>query len=106
VDADDWDPTRGEDAEILTVRGALAELVSGTARPIVDHDICLYTNTFPADRRPDKGEQIIIDRWPNWGPGHCYAASQNSNQILFRLRADQDEERFLSQATNASMSSA
>jgi glycine/D-amino acid oxidase-like deaminating enzyme len=25
----------------------------------------MYTNTLPADRRPDKGEEFIIDRLPN-----------------------------------------
>jgi hypothetical protein len=25
----------------------------------------VYTNTLKADRRPDKGEEFIIDRWPN-----------------------------------------
>jgi hypothetical protein len=24
-----------------------------------------YTNTLKADRRPDKGEEFVIDRWPN-----------------------------------------
>jgi glycine/D-amino acid oxidase-like deaminating enzyme len=64
VGADDWDPP-ATDAELLPVGNALAELVPGAAGPIVDRDICLYTNTLPADRRPDKGEEFIIDRWPN-----------------------------------------
>ncbi len=64
VDADDWDPP-ATDAELSAVGKALAELVPGAAGPIVDRDICLYTNTLPADRRPDKGEEFIIDRWPN-----------------------------------------
>jgi len=64
VDADDWDPP-ATDAELLPVGKALAELVPAAAGPIVDRDICLYTNTLPADRRPDKGEEFIIDRWPN-----------------------------------------
>jgi len=64
VDADDWAPS-ATDAELLPVGDALAELVPGAAGPIVDRDICLYTNTLPADRRPDKGEEFIIDRWPN-----------------------------------------
>ncbi|MBU4135391.1 MAG: hypothetical protein KJ690_03115, partial [Alphaproteobacteria bacterium] len=29
-----------------------------------ERDVCLYTNTRPADRRPDPGEEFIIDRWP------------------------------------------
>jgi sarcosine oxidase len=64
VDADAWDPP-ATDAELLPVGKALAELVPGAAGPIVDRDICLYTNTLPADRRPDNGEEFIIDRWPN-----------------------------------------
>jgi glycine/D-amino acid oxidase-like deaminating enzyme len=64
VSADDWDPP-ATDAELLPVSEALAELVPGAAGPIIDRDICLYTNTLPADRRPDKGEEFIIDRWPN-----------------------------------------
>jgi glycine/D-amino acid oxidase-like deaminating enzyme len=64
VDADGWDPP-ATDAELLPVGKALAEFVPGAAGPIVDRDICLYTNTLPADRRPDKGEEFIIDRWPN-----------------------------------------
>src|ERR1700722_12551757 len=49
----------------ITVSEALAELVPGAAGPVIERDICLYTNTLPADRRPDKGEEFIIDRWPN-----------------------------------------
>jgi glycine/D-amino acid oxidase-like deaminating enzyme len=64
VDADAWDPP-ATDAELLPVSKAIAELVPGAAGPIVDRDVCLYTNTLPADRRPDKGEEFIIDRWPN-----------------------------------------
>jgi glycine/D-amino acid oxidase-like deaminating enzyme len=64
VGADDWSPP-ATDAELLPVRNALVELVPGAAGPIVDRDICLYTNTLPADRRSDKGEEFIIDRWPN-----------------------------------------
>jgi sarcosine oxidase len=64
VSADDWDPP-ATDAELLPVSEALAELVPGAAGPVVERDICLYTNTLPADRRPDKGEEFIIDRWPN-----------------------------------------
>jgi sarcosine oxidase len=60
--ADDWEPP-ATDAELLTVSNALADLIPGAAGPIVERDICLYTNTLPADRRPDKGEEFIIDRW-------------------------------------------
>jgi glycine/D-amino acid oxidase-like deaminating enzyme len=64
VDADDWDPP-ATDVELMPVGNALAELVPGAAGPIIDRDICLYTNTVKADRRPDEGEEFIIDRWPN-----------------------------------------
>jgi sarcosine oxidase len=64
VSADDWGPP-ATDTELLPISEALAELVPGAAGPIVDRDICLYTNTLPADRRLDKGEEFIIDRWPN-----------------------------------------
>jgi sarcosine oxidase len=64
VDADAWEPPP-TDAELRSVTNALAELVPGAAGPIVERDICLYTNTSPADRRPDNGEEFIIDRWPN-----------------------------------------
>ena len=62
VGADDWDPA-AEDAELLTISTALSDLIPGAAGPIVERDICLYTNTKRADRRPDNGEEFIIDRW-------------------------------------------
>ena len=62
VGADDWDPT-AEDAELSTISTALSDLIPGAAGAIVERDICLYTNTKPADRRPDNGEEFIIDRW-------------------------------------------
>jgi glycine/D-amino acid oxidase-like deaminating enzyme len=62
VGADDWEPP-ATDAELLTTSNALAKVIPGAAGPIVGRDICLYTNTKPADRRPDKGEEFIIDRW-------------------------------------------
>jgi sarcosine oxidase len=62
VGADDWDPP-ATDAELLTTSTALSYIIPGAAGPIVERDICLYTNTKPADRRPDNGEEFIIDRW-------------------------------------------
>jgi sarcosine oxidase len=62
VGADDWEPA-AEDAELLTTRTALADVIPGAAGPIVERDICLYTNTKRADRRPDNGEEFIVDRW-------------------------------------------
>lgn len=63
ADADAWGPA-ATDAELRPVSDALAELIPGAAGPIVERDVCLYTNTRPADRRPDAGEEFIIDRWP------------------------------------------
>jgi sarcosine oxidase len=62
VGADDWNPP-ATDAELLTTSTALADIIPGAAGPIVERDICLYTNTKRADRRPDNGEEFIIDRW-------------------------------------------
>jgi glycine/D-amino acid oxidase-like deaminating enzyme len=62
VSADDWDPP-ATDAELATTADALARLIPGASGPIVERDVCLYTNTLPADRRTDKGEEFIIDRW-------------------------------------------
>ena len=62
VSADDWEPP-ATDAELLTVSNALSEVIPGAAGAIVERDICLYTNTLPADRRPDAGGEFIIDRW-------------------------------------------
>jgi sarcosine oxidase len=62
VGADDWEPP-ATDAELATTADALARFIPGAAGPIVERDICLYTNTLPADRRPDNGEEFIIDRW-------------------------------------------
>jgi sarcosine oxidase len=64
VAADAWGPPASDD-ELRSVGAALAELVPGAAGPITERDVCLYTNTRPADRRPDAGEEFIIDRWPN-----------------------------------------
>lgn len=63
ADADAWGP-EAADEELRPVSDALAALVPGAAGPIIDRDVCLYTNTRPADRRPDAGEEFIIDRWP------------------------------------------
>lgn len=63
ADADAWGPEATDD-ELRPVSDALAELIPGAAGPIVERDVCLYTNTRPADRRPDAGEEFIIDRWP------------------------------------------
>jgi monomeric sarcosine oxidase len=64
VAANAWGPP-ATDEELRSVSEALAELAPGAAGPSVDRDVCLYTNTRPADRRPDDGEEFIIYRWPN-----------------------------------------
>jgi glycine/D-amino acid oxidase-like deaminating enzyme len=64
VDADDWDQPATDD-ELLTVSNVLTEFIPAAAGPIVERDICLYTNTLPADLRPDPGQEFIIDRWPD-----------------------------------------
>jgi sarcosine oxidase len=63
VGPDDWDP-EPTDAELAPVAKTLARFVPGAAGPIVGRDVCLYTNTLPADVRVDLGEEFIIDRLP------------------------------------------
>lgn len=63
VGADRWDPPP-TDAELETVSATLAKLIPGAAGPIVDRDICLYTNTAKADVATDGGNEFIIDRLP------------------------------------------
>ena len=63
VGADDWDPP-ADDAELEPVAATLAELIRGAAGPIVERDICLYTNTAKADAGLDEGSEFIIDRLP------------------------------------------
>lgn len=64
VGPDDWEPP-ASDAELAAVGDALAALIPGAAGPITERDVCLYTNTVPADLRPDAGEEFILDRWPS-----------------------------------------
>ena len=63
VSPDDWGPA-ATDAELAPVRRTLATFIPGAAGPIVDRDVCLYTNTVAADVRLDAGEEFIIDRLP------------------------------------------
>jgi sarcosine oxidase len=63
VGADEWDPP-ADDAELEPVAATLTELIPGAAGPIVDRDICLYTNTAKADVGVDDGNEFIIDRLP------------------------------------------
>jgi sarcosine oxidase len=74
VGPDDWGPAAA-DAELAQVRAALDDLIPGAAGPIVERDICLYTNTLKADARPDEGEEFIVDRWPNSRLIVCSACS-------------------------------
>jgi sarcosine oxidase len=60
---DAWGPP-ATDLELAPVRETLAAFVPGAAGPVVEYDVCLYTNTAPADVRPDAGEEFIIDRLP------------------------------------------
>ena len=63
VGPDAWDPPP-DDAELAAVAATLAELIPGAAGPIVERDICLYTNTAKADVGFDDGNEFIIDRLP------------------------------------------
>ncbi|HLK25863.1 MAG TPA: N-methyl-L-tryptophan oxidase [Caulobacteraceae bacterium] len=63
VGPDAWGPPPS-DAELEPVRSTLERLMPGAAGPIVERDVCLYTNTIAADVRPDGGEEFIIDRLP------------------------------------------
>jgi sarcosine oxidase len=60
---DDWGPP-ASDAELTPVSRTLETFVPGAAGPIVERDVCLYTNTLAADVRADNGEEFIIDRLP------------------------------------------
>jgi sarcosine oxidase len=98
VGPDDWGPP-ATDAELRSVGEALAALVPGAAGPIVDRDVCLYTNTAPADIRRDAGEEFIIDRWPESRLIVCSACSGHGakfapaiGQRLARLATDPSYE--------------
>jgi sarcosine oxidase len=64
VGADQWDPPP-TDRELEPVCATLAELIPGAAGPIIDRDICLYTNTAKADVVADGGNEFIVDRLPH-----------------------------------------
>ncbi|MDB5479564.1 MAG: FAD-dependent oxidoreductase [Caulobacteraceae bacterium] len=61
---DDWD-VAPSDAELAPVRATLEALIPAAAGPILEREVCLYTNTLAADVRPDQGEEFIIDRLPS-----------------------------------------
>jgi sarcosine oxidase len=50
---------------LAPARAGLEALIPGAAGSILERDVCLYTNTVAADRRPDGGEEFIIDRLPS-----------------------------------------
>lgn len=60
---DDWDVPAG-DAELALVAETLRGLIPGAAGPIVERDICLYTNTLAADAAHGAAGEFIIDRLP------------------------------------------
>ncbi|MFC4935548.1 MULTISPECIES: FAD-dependent oxidoreductase [Bradyrhizobium] len=98
VGPDDWGP-QASDAELRPIGEALAALVPGAAGPIIDRDVCLYTNTAPADIRLDAGEEFIIDRWPESRLIVCSACSGHGakfapaiGQRLARLATDPSYE--------------
>ncbi|MBV9530470.1 MAG: N-methyl-L-tryptophan oxidase [Bradyrhizobium sp.] len=63
VGPDEWGPP-ATDQELNAVAATLSEFLPGAAGPIVDSDVCLYTNTLNADARADDGNEFIIDRLP------------------------------------------
>jgi sarcosine oxidase len=60
---DDWAPP-ATNQELAPVTETVAAFIPGAAGPIVERDVCLYTNTAPADVRIDAGEEFIVDRLP------------------------------------------
>ncbi len=63
VTPDAWGPP-ASDAELSPVSQTLETFIPGAAGPVVERDVCLYTNTLAADLRADNGEEFIIDRLP------------------------------------------
>jgi sarcosine oxidase len=63
VGPDDWDPPAAL-GELRLVADTLAALIPGASGPVSETDVCLYTNTIPADVRPDAGEEFILGRLP------------------------------------------
>jgi sarcosine oxidase len=63
VGPDAWAPP-ATPTELAIVAETLATLVPGAAGPVTETDVCLYTNTIPADAHPDAGEEFILDRLP------------------------------------------
>lgn len=64
VRPDQWGPP-ATDEELGPVAATLAELLPGAAGPILERDVCLYTNTLAPDAGPGAAEEFIIDRLPS-----------------------------------------
>jgi len=92
---DAWGPP-ASDQELAAVSETLAMFIPGAAGPLVERDVCLYTNTAPADVRTDNGEEFIIDRLPQdpriivASPcsGHGAKFASAIGEILARLALD------------------
>jgi len=92
---DDWGPP-ATDVELAPVSRTLGAFIPGAAGPIVKRDVCLYTNTRPADVRADNGEEFIIDRLPqdpriivaSPGSGHGAKFASAIGEILASLALD------------------
>jgi sarcosine oxidase len=63
VSPDAWEPAPS-DIELMPVSQTIESLIPGAAGPLLERDVCLYTNTLPADTRLDGGEEFILDRLP------------------------------------------
>src|SRR3984957_3617053 len=61
AEPDSWGPP-ATDAELKPASGTLEAFIPDAAGPIAERDVCLYTNTRPADVRSDSGEEFILDR--------------------------------------------
>ncbi len=62
ADSDDW--SAASDQELGLVGAVVRRYIPGAAGPVAERDTCLYTNTRPADLRPDGGDEFILDRLP------------------------------------------
>jgi sarcosine oxidase len=95
AEPDAWGPP-ATDAELEPVSRTLTSLIPGAAGPIVERDVCLYTNTLAADVRSDNGEEFILDRLPQdpriivASPcsGHGAKFASAIGEILARLALD------------------
>jgi sarcosine oxidase len=63
VDPDAWGPSP-TDAELSRVSRTLREFIPGAFGPIMDREVCLYTNTEEGDADGSAKDEFIIDRLP------------------------------------------